>query len=728
MRPYMLRHCLVSLVIAFSLLAQEAPLRWVDGRMVMRTTLKAGEKVYECNLMVDLGIPDGLALHGNAAGTLRSPTAGVVSGDLTLSEVAIGRGDGGWLEAFTARWSEELREVPAAGFIGLGGLLSDPTRQIIVIDGPRGRIKVADRSAWPEPGPPGSSTFRLVKEDSGLKLVASAARDGEVLLAVSMKNRQNTIPRELNGEKGPDVSRVWRFGTAMIAQMAPWHPGAGPTLGASMFSRGTWWFDVAQGRAMVLPTSGASPDADEVAFAEALWTGDDALPEFYKAHKTSRWTEESAQKLLIDALRESPPDVDVASDRAVAWLGATPAGRRASAAAKLLERLPPDPLFDPFREAVIGLTLKDARADMDGTAQAKLRFERGEILRSRGDAKGAFRDLLSSAFGMPHDGRPQLALARLHEQQGEADRAKARYLRAIMDPEHTAIAAWTYLAEFDLKQGGSPKTFTARIAEELEGRIPEFHPLPPDAPASRPSRRPRGILVELFTGAQCPPCAAADLAVDGLDESWPKDEIIALAWHLPIPAPEPMVAACSDERAERAGVRGTPTFVIGGKRRFSGGGKPDQAQTVYEKVVKEVEGARAEDAPQRLRGHAARADDTISAEVTVEGPSEGLTFRAVLVEKLIAFPGKNAIVFHRQVARALLTGKADGAKYSASVSLKQVAKDLDERVSAVEEQGRFKIRPTEPNVDLLSVIVWIEDRNGVVLDALELPITSPSGR
>ena len=712
----------VLLALAFTLAAQEAPLRWVDGRATLRTTLKAGEKVYECNLVVDLGAPGALALHKNAAGTLRSETATVVAGELTLDGVAVGRGDDEWLEAFTARWSEELREVPAAGFIGLDGLLTDPARPIIVIDGPRGRLKITDRAAWPEPAPAGASPFRILRDDQGLRFVASTGRDGEASLAVAMKERENTVPRKIDDADGQTASRTWRLGTTSLASLAPWHPGAAARLGAQVFAQGTWWIDVEQRRAMLLPTPGASVAGDEVAYAEALWKGDDALPDFFKKHKESRWTEAAAQRLMIDALRETPPDAGTAADFAVAWLGATPAGRRASTAAKLLERLPPVPEFDPFREDVIGLTLKDARADLDGTAQAKLRYERAEILRSRGDLAGAFRDLLSASFGMPHDGRPQLALARLHEARGEFDRARARYLRAVMDAERTAIDAWVALSAFDKSRGGDPATFTRRAADELEGRIPEFHPLPPDAPASRPARRPRGILVEIFTGAQCPPCAAADLAVDGLDEAWPETDVVALAWHLPIPAPEPMVAPCSDARAERYGVRGTPTIVVGGNHAFSGGGKPDQAQTVFDKLLGEYREAEAERHDPRVGGVARRDGDAVAVELKIDGAADGLVFHAALVEKVIAFPGRNAIVFHRQVARAHMSGRGKDGAYGGSWSLKSVASDLDARVSEIEERGPFKIRPTTPNPDLLSVVAWIENASGVVVDAVELPI------
>ena len=46
------------------------------------------------------------------------------------------------------------------------------------------------------------------------------------------------------------------------------------------------------------------------------------IVDFFKKHKESRWTEAAAQRLMIGALRETPPDAGAAADFAVAWLGA----------------------------------------------------------------------------------------------------------------------------------------------------------------------------------------------------------------------------------------------------------------------------------------------------------------------------------------------------------------------------------------------------------------------
>ena len=46
------------------------------------------------------------------------------------------------------------------------------------------------------------------------------------------------------------------------------------------------------------------------------------------------------------------------------------------------------------------------------------------------------------------------------------------------------------------------------------------------------------VLVELFTGAECPPCVAADLAFDALGKTYKPTDVVLLEYHLHIPGPD----------------------------------------------------------------------------------------------------------------------------------------------------------------------------------------------
>ena len=47
-------------------------------------------------------------------------------------------------------------------------------------------------------------------------------------------------------------------------------------------------------------------------------------------------------------------------------------------------------------------------------------------------------------------------------------------------------------------------------------------------------------MMELFTGAQCPPCVAADVAFDALVKAYKPTDLVLIQYHMHIPGPDPM--------------------------------------------------------------------------------------------------------------------------------------------------------------------------------------------
>ena len=56
--------------------------------------------------------------------------------------------------------------------------------------------------------------------------------------------------------------------------------------------------------------------------------------------------------------------------------------------------------------------------------------------------------------------------------------------------------------------------------------------------------------MEIFTGAECPPCVAADVGFDALLKSYKPTEFIGLQHHLHIPGPDPLTNADTVARAD----------------------------------------------------------------------------------------------------------------------------------------------------------------------------------
>ncbi len=76
-----------------------------------------------------------------------------------------------------------------------------------------------------------------------------------------------------------------------------------------------------------------------------------------------------------------------------------------------------------------------------------------------------------------------------------------------------------------------------QLDEEYHKKVPPFKPTP-YAGRKNPKAN-QAVVMELFTGAQCPPCVAADVAFDALFMTYKPTEFIGLQYHLPHPRARP---------------------------------------------------------------------------------------------------------------------------------------------------------------------------------------------
>jgi len=113
----------------------------------------------------------------------------------------------------------------------------------------------------------------------------------------------------------------------------------------------------------------------------------------------------------------------------------------------------------------------------------------------------------------------------------------------------------------------------------------DFKVTPSASKASRP------VLVELFTGAQCGPCVAADMAFDALEKAFDNDQAILLQYHLHIPGPDPLTAGDGMDRVNFYGeyFGGTPAAFFNGKFAIKGGGNKTDAEDKFKDYAEVVE-------------------------------------------------------------------------------------------------------------------------------------------
>lgn len=265
------------------------------------------------------------------------------------------------------------------------------------------------------------------------------------------------------------------------------------------------------------------------------------------------------------------------------------------------------------------------------------------------------------------------------------------------------------------------EALAAKIAEleqradaEYRRRIPPFKIVPAQP---RPAGS-RAIVLELFTGTQCPPCVAADVAFDALAHSYPESDVILLQYHLHIPGPDPLTNPETERRSEFYKVRGTPTAFLNGKPTPPLGGALTHAEGRYQTLVKLIEVERQQKAPCRIELQATRQGDNLDIEVTVSdlpNPPEKARLLLVLVEEEVRYAAPNSIRFHHHVVRAFpggqegLTLEKNKTHQKIRVLLSNLQKDLHAYLNRVAAQNPFPDDERPLELRKLKVVALIQD-------------------
>jgi hypothetical protein len=276
------------------------------------------------------------------------------------------------------------------------------------------------------------------------------------------------------------------------------------------------------------------------------------------------------------------------------------------------------------------------------------------------------------------------------------------------------------------------KNNKAEEAKEIEPRLEKLEakadaeylktmpPYQPEPYRGRKNKSDRAVLVELFTGAQCPPCVAADLAFDGLVKTYKPDEVVLLQYHLHVPGPDPLTNPDAEARQEYYGkaLEGTPTAFFNGAPKAEGGGAMDAAKDKYFDYRDVINPLLEKPARAQLKASATRQGDKIDIQAEVselEKPGEKVRLRFALVEEQVRYVGSNQVRFHHDIVRSL-PGGADGfplkektAKQTASVNLAELRKSLS---AYLDESGKKRPFPNDRRpleLKNLRVVAFIQD-------------------
>jgi len=280
------------------------------------------------------------------------------------------------------------------------------------------------------------------------------------------------------------------------------------------------------------------------------------------------------------------------------------------------------------------------------------------------------------------------------------------------------------------------KAGKADEAKEINAKIDKLEAVVPAKFGGRKAKSDRAVIVELFTGAECPPCVGADLAFDALGKTFKPGEVILLQYHVHIPGPDPLTNPDTVARRGyyREDVDGTPKILFNGKIQDFDGGGFDDAQGLHDEYVGGLTGL-LEKAPRvKLKASATQKGSKVNiiAETSeLEEPGDKVRLRLVLVEDEVNYRGGNKLPRHHSVVRAMPGGAAGfplkdkAGKQTAAIDLDELRKQLTSYLDeAAKDLGEFPSKDRPMDLKKLKVVAYVQnDATKEILQAVQVDVT-----
>lgn len=315
-------------------------------------------------------------------------------------------------------------------------------------------------------------------------------------------------------------------------------------------------------------------------------------------------------------------------------------------------------------------------------------------------------------------------------------------------PTAAKVRGLKALASAQTKAGKADAAKATRVTiDKLEGDLDiEYKKEGPGFTAEKYAGRKdkdanRVAVMELFTGAMCPPCVAADLAFDGLETAYSPKDVVLLQYHQHIPGPDPLTNPDTQARWAYYGklfpqdMRGVPSSVFDGKPQAGGGGGKPNAKNKYEQYKKIIDATLEKKADVTITGGVKVDGGEVKVDVAIAGKAENATVRLVLAEEEVRYLGGNGIRLHHQVVRSMF-GKGEGWKVKdlkdgkaiASVKLDDLKKSLSEYMEKYHAETAKFSNPDRPlKFEHLKVIVLVQDdETGEILNAAQFDVGGKS--
>jgi tetratricopeptide (TPR) repeat protein len=333
-----------------------------------------------------------------------------------------------------------------------------------------------------------------------------------------------------------------------------------------------------------------------------------------------------------------------------------------------------------------------------------------------------------------------VGLAEIEEAAGDKAQAlkslTAAYLTGRLDPDHIARAKALFL---ELNPGSTDAAYSALMDREYAQTF-----VNPVKVSAAPASWHRVVLDEFFTGADCEPCTAPDLATEAALSRYTRDQFVVAIYHNNAPSSDPLTNHTGEDRSKYYDTKGsTPHTFLNGKELDLEEGLATHSQIAFDQLTANVDKLLAEPAGPPLELSA--TEDGAVIEVRVNGKQEIAPqnghLQVLLLENPVSYSGYNTLRFHPMVVRASAEEKpgsrgfevAAGSAVSRTVnfnldkieqdnlayyddSVQALAKRLSAMISsgaldktAVEKMGEFREHKNLIDPRRLAVIAFLQD-------------------
>ncbi len=319
-------------------------------------------------------------------------------------------------------------------------------------------------------------------------------------------------------------------------------------------------------------------------------------------------------------------------------------------------------------------------------------------------------------------------LADILEKKGQTEQALSLLAELVALPStpgsrSKAVELWE-------KLGREPDALDAYLDEVYENLVYQF--VQEKEPAAPALEDQQVVLGELFTGATCPPCVAADVATGALEKYFPESRFLMLRYHLHIPGPDPLTVADGEQRGAYYEIRGTPSVFFNGAPSPQAGGGFFASGGIYVSFKGALTPLMEQTSDLTIDLSAHADDGGIHLSATVNGTDEipaSWRLRLCLAEEVVHYPAPNGIRIHDMVVRKIPGGAegiaaTDGAlSYEADIAIDEILADIQAGIKAANVRSGGVLPPLPAQVSRLRLVAFVQnDASREILQAASTPV------